>query len=177
MLEGLLHLGVDVLKEGREIVGPRPLGGDDVGEGTEADVWRWSDGSGGGEDEAEPLLRHDECDEDVAGGDQALAEIHHGVYVALPWVWHRHDMDAGNFTVGVDGTHIVALTGPLPPLRLRLISSNRLLLSSFCLGVCTPLFLKFSTHNMFMSSRHRDGCRNLFCFENFNRRRIFFKFY
>ena len=70
-LEGRLQLGGDGVEEARVGGGAAVLGGDDVGDGAQADAGRRR-GGGGGAEQAEPLLGDDDRGRDaVAGGEEA----------------------------------------------------------------------------------------------------------
>jgi hypothetical protein len=90
-LEGRLHLGGDGVEEARVVGGAAVLGGDDIGDGAQADAVRWC--RGGGEEQAEPLLGDDEAHLGAARGEEA-AQVHHGVHVAAPGERHRHNVAA-----------------------------------------------------------------------------------
>lgn len=92
-LEGRLHLGGDGVEEARVVRGAAVFGGDDVGDGAQADPGRRR--GGGGSEQAEPLLGDDEGHLGAARGEVA-AQVHQGVHVAAPGERHRHNVAAAH---------------------------------------------------------------------------------
>jgi len=91
-LERLLQFGIHCFEEACEVGGAANLGGNDLRNGREADVGRRRRVELGGE-KAEPFFGDDKGDEEVRlGRKDEGAKVEHWVYVASPWIRHRHQV-------------------------------------------------------------------------------------